>query len=225
MNMFKNGHVLDQLSPFLDGELGEEESAAVRAHLAQCGDCANELSALTELVGGLHALPASAITEERADALWRRIDAELVAHPIGESAWRRLVEGARRRWRLVGAGLALTATAAALALVLVRAHRVEVATAADETLWRDAESEFRSAEQHYRRAVEDLERLASREREGWPAERRARFDAALASLASATTSRRAAAVERDPAAEDALYRAYRDQIAFLEDTLLRRGAQ
>lgn len=49
-------HLVEKLSPYLDGELSPGEAAEVRAHLRECSDCAErlaELAAVDELAQGL----------------------------------------------------------------------------------------------------------------------------------------------------------------------------
>jgi anti-sigma factor RsiW len=55
-----NAHVLEQLSAYLDGELGREESAAVQGHLSACAACAQRLEELAALDDVARALPADA---------------------------------------------------------------------------------------------------------------------------------------------------------------------
>jgi len=45
-----NGHLNEQLSAYLDGELNELDRARAEAHLAECGECRAELEALRRVV-------------------------------------------------------------------------------------------------------------------------------------------------------------------------------
>ncbi|HYM27402.1 MAG TPA: zf-HC2 domain-containing protein, partial [Steroidobacteraceae bacterium] len=47
----------DRLSALLDGQLGAAEAAELRAHVAECVRCTEELAALRRVVGALGALP------------------------------------------------------------------------------------------------------------------------------------------------------------------------
>jgi hypothetical protein len=53
-----SAHVLERLSAYLDGELRQEEQAAVREHLGGCAECARELGELATLDDAARALPA-----------------------------------------------------------------------------------------------------------------------------------------------------------------------
>ncbi len=56
--MGDEGHCVDRLSEFLDGELAIEERRAVAEHLEQCAACRAELEVLRRVVGALGALAA-----------------------------------------------------------------------------------------------------------------------------------------------------------------------
>jgi anti-sigma factor RsiW len=75
-----------KLSPFLDGELTDEESHFVAAHLENCSSCAQEceeLERLGELLSNLEPAAAPAY-------LYRRVE-EKAGRPVSESLWPRLV--------------------------------------------------------------------------------------------------------------------------------------
>ncbi len=198
-----------RISPWLDGELDEVEARALERHLGACPGCATARRELETLVATARTLPPPAAPPPS----WARIEARL--DEPAQPAWRwptlRLVVPALAAVTLaVGGGIALR-------------HR---AAPSDDALLADAQSEFGKAEAHYRRAVNDLRVLATREGERWPEERRARFRQALAALdESVAASRRASGVHpADPEAQEQLFSAYRRQIAFLEDSLLRGAA-
>jgi len=191
------------LSPFLDGELAPARAAEVEAHLAGCARCAAAKQELARMVQAARALPSP----EPPAALWTRIDARLDE------------KRPRRRWIwLVAPSLAAGLTIAVFALL----HRN---TPSDDALLADAQSEFRQAEAHYARAADDLRRLVERERPRWPADQQRRHDEALARFDRAIAEARAQAHARvDPAAEEQLLGAWRGEIAYLEDALLRKEA-
>lgn len=61
----------DEIEVYLDGELGEMESAAFESHLVSCADCAAELAAARRVgkgLGALSLLKAPAAIEKRAFA-------------------------------------------------------------------------------------------------------------------------------------------------------------
>lgn len=89
-------HPGDLLSAYLDDELNDEERVAVAAHLQDCGDCRDELTAVQSAAVAIRSLPA--------------LDAPpgLVPAP---AAWKR-----RRRWQTLGVA---AAGAAAIATLVV----------------------------------------------------------------------------------------------------------
>ncbi|HEX2574376.1 MAG TPA: anti-sigma factor [Polyangia bacterium] len=227
-----------RLSSYVDGELPHGEAAEVAAHLDGCAACREEREGLEALIVACRSLPRAETPHP--EALWARIDAELEAAPsTGEVSWwagwrARLLGEGWRSWYwtpAVGALVAVLALAGTWGLRTPRAQVAPVPAAApapslsDDALWRDAEASFETAEMHYLRAISDLRRLASREEESWPEDRRRSFDEALAQLERATATCRAAARDRhrDPEAQAVLYRAYREQISFLQESLLRRA--
>lgn len=199
------------VSEWIDGDLDEARAAEVAAHVENCASCARAKAELLALVDAARGIGR----EETADppsALWTRISAELDSP---SSAPRRL------RWLAPSlAGLALAA-ALAFGLALRRAP-----PPSDDALLTDAQAEFRKAESHYLAAISDLRAIAARDRDGWPEARRHRYDEALAALDAAAEKCRGAARARptDPDAQDLLYGAYRRQVAFLEESLLRGAA-
>jgi len=55
-----NGHVLDRLSAYMDGELSASEGATVRDHLGDCPECSRRLDELVGLDEKVRELPAEA---------------------------------------------------------------------------------------------------------------------------------------------------------------------
>jgi hypothetical protein len=204
-----------RLSAYLDGELGEHEAAGVEEHLTDCGSCAAMERETRGAVDGLRALPGL----DAPEGMWSRIAAELDAQPEPRPSWAERF--ARWRWALGGATAA--AFAMALLVLVVRPLWRSAPGPSDESLWRDAQAEFRRAEEHYQRAIADLDQLAGRAKDGWPEERRRHFeDARVAYDREIETCRRVAYKHPDDSdAQELLYRAYREEITFLEDALLR----
>jgi hypothetical protein len=143
-------------------------------------------------------------------ALWTRIEARLDEK-----------ERPRRRFWLLAPVGAFAAAALVLALRLGRP-----VPPSDDALLADAQAEFQKAEQHYARAALDLRALSARERERWPDEKRRRFDDALVAHRDTVERSRREALARpvDPEAQERLYGAYRREIAFLQDALMRSAA-
>jgi anti-sigma factor RsiW len=192
------------ISALLDGDIVAREAARVRAHIDGCARCRASEATLTKMRGALASLPQPEGPESR-DA-WLEIARRL---PVAERPRR------WRRWVLAPA----FAVAAALALWVH--HRGSGPS--DDALIAEAEAEFRGAEQHYLRAIDKLHGVTQHARAGWAEPRRRDFDAALAALESATEQCRQVARARpaDAEAEAMLFDAYRKQIRFFEEQLLK----
>jgi anti-sigma factor RsiW len=99
----------NRLSEYLDGELGNDERAALEAHLATCGQCYATLAELREVVAHAKAL----VDREPAKDLWAGIRAGMTpAHGAGAH---RPAKPAMRRFSFSVPQL----LAACLALVLI----------------------------------------------------------------------------------------------------------
>lgn len=55
MKSREEGHVIDRIQAFLDGELGEDEAGAIDRHVASCGGCSEELERAKAVRGALSA--------------------------------------------------------------------------------------------------------------------------------------------------------------------------
>jgi uncharacterized protein YukE len=90
-------------------------------------------------------------------------------------------------------------------------------------LLHEAEVEFRGAEAQYRHALDKLVEVTAHVRAEWPEARVREYQAARLSLDEATRQCRevARAHPADPEAEELLFAAYRKQIRFYEEQLLR----
>jgi anti-sigma factor RsiW len=118
---------LEQLGPFVDGELAADEAAQMREHLRDCADCA---AAHRRLVDSSSQLKAGLMRYEAPDVLKARIRASLVETPgeVGALASRSL--GWRAGWsRTVAAAAVVAIVSSALTLVATRdrttANRLE----------------------------------------------------------------------------------------------------
>jgi len=116
-----SAHLGDALSALLDGELGDAEAVAVRAHLATCSMCETELAEIGEARSWLRDLPpveppadfvervsAGSVPERNAGPPASSQDATVT--PIGEAP------GRRRQWR---AGVAAMSACAAVTIVVL----------------------------------------------------------------------------------------------------------
>lgn len=102
----------DQLGPYLEGDLGTPDAAALEAHAARCAECGALLADLRRLSADARALPALAPSRD----LWAGIEARIDAPVLELSALGSRPSAStvtRRRWVLP--------SMAAAALVLVTA--------------------------------------------------------------------------------------------------------
>jgi hypothetical protein len=202
---------VDELvTAYVDGELDERRSSALRGHMRVCTGCAERVEdevRLREAAGSLEPLDAPA-------DLWSAIDARLAEAEIADARrsrvwlwWQRALDGARRH--RIAVGMAGAAAAAVLAVWIVRgggdgsgdmpsasgAEVAELAPALESAAPASADPcdavashdeqvlcQMHEADRRYLDAIAELDRLVSEERASWPAADAARFDAALAEL-------------------------------------------
>jgi hypothetical protein len=200
------------LSALVDGDLSARKTARVRAHVDGCPSCAAALADLDTMKRGLHALP-----ERAGEDNWSVVVNRLALEPRAALPRRWLFP-----WRFVLPSLAVLALAAGGGAWL-RWHKgrglsVDVVIA-------HAESEFHKADEHYRRAIGELRSVAEKERKEWPLPKRAEYDAAQAQLEVAVHRCHQVAEERpaDVDAEELLFAAYRKEIRFYEDQMMREA--
>ena len=98
------------LSAYFDGELTEEENAAIRAHLGECEDCRARLDEYAQLSGAMLALGDEDVPEGFTARVMDAVRAEKAAMPRMKkpSAW--------RRWMPMAACAAIVALAAAVTI-------------------------------------------------------------------------------------------------------------
>ena len=99
------------LSAYFDGELTEEESAAVRAHLSECEDCRARLDEYVQLTGEMLALGEEDVPAGFTEGVMAAVRAEKAAkkpQAKKRSAW--------RRWMPMAACAAIVALAAAVTI-------------------------------------------------------------------------------------------------------------
>jgi hypothetical protein len=199
-----------QLSALSDGELAPAEAKRVEAHVAGCVDCTKALAELETLKRGLAAMPAPEGQDN-----WSVLVNRLAAEPPP------LLPITRWRWRAWVMPSLAVAVVALTGGGWLRWHKGRGLDA--DAVIAQAETEFRAADSHYRRAVDDLRLVAERDRESWTPPKRAEYDAAQAQLEVAVARCRAVASERpaDVDAEELLFAAYRKEIRFFEDQMMR----
>lgn len=233
---------VDELATaYVDGELDERRSSAVRGHLRVCAACA----ARVEDEARLRDAAASLEPLDPPADLWSAIDARLAEAEIADGRrprlwlwWQRALDGARRyRLPLATAG---AAAAAVLAVYLVRGDGGGPERAAPHAVSEEAASvqpgggadpcaaaashdeqvlcEMHQADRRYLEAIEELTRLVAEERAAWTPEAAGRFDAALAELdrAAGDELRRLAVDQAAQASSrDPLYGIYQAKIDLL----------
>ena len=201
-----------KLSALSDGDLSARQAARVRAHVGRCADCARAFADLETMKRGLGALP-----ERAGEDQWSLLVNRLAQTPPPPRrlplVW---------SWRWAGPALALLVLAGG-GVGWRRWHHGRGLSA--DVVIAEAESEFRKADAHYRRAVEELRSVAERERDDWPLPKRAQYDAAQAQLEAAVARCRQVADDRpaDVDAEELLFAAYRKEIRFFEDQMMREA--
>jgi putative zinc finger protein len=203
----------EKLSALVDGDLSERAARRVRAHVDGCESCRRALGDLETMKRGLGALPERA-GEDNWSILVNRL-----AQPVAPAprAWLPLLS-----WRFALPAVAIVALVAGGGAWL-RWHKGRGLTA--DAVIAEAESEFHKADEHYRRAVDQLRTVAEKDRHDWPLPKRAEYDAAQAQLEVAVARCRAVAEERpaDVDAEELLFAAYRKEIRFYEDQMMREA--
>jgi len=235
---------------YVDGELDDRRSSAVRGHLRLCASCAERVedeARVRELAAGLGPL-------DPPPAMWRAIDAQLAEAEIGDShrsgLWilaQRVLDVARNNALLVG----LAGSAAAVFLLLwLPGDRGEAPQRQAAAIAR-AGGEARPAPEHevastacggarthedlllcqtheadrrYVDAIAELTRAVAEERTAWRVADAARFDAALSELDRAAEIERVRLAGQPPSAapanRDSLHDIYRAQLELLSSAVV-----
>lgn len=220
-------------SAYLDGELGDEQSSAVRGHLRQCQTCEHlfeEESAFIELASSLEPL-------EPTDHVWEQISKRIAEEEIADSdrpSWRRWLTD--RRLLLGGFGVAVCATAAVALVVsgdatssqtlasgtgedagsLTASASVDPQTVAQETT-----QALSDADRNYQETIAELREMLEEDRASWSAEVALAVDAKLAHFRRSATRERFAVGDATllVASRDPIYATYREEISFLQSAL------
>jgi hypothetical protein len=217
------------VTEYVDGDLDERRSSALRGHLRVCAACAARVEdevAVRETAGSLAPL-------EPPSDMWSAIDAKLAEAEIADARrsriwlwWQRALDGVRRHPLPVG--LCGAAACAVIAVWLVRGgeqsathphHQlaevspevkpstpsapVESGDPCDTVATHDEQTlcQMQAADRRYLDAIAELTQVIAEERAGWPAAQAARFDAAVAELdrAAGDELKRLAVVPPPPA--------------------------
>ena len=232
------------VTAYVDGDLDDQRSSAVRGHLRTCAACAERVedeARVRELASDLEPV-------EPPRDLWSAIDARLAEAEIGDSrrssaslAVRRWVESTRRYLWPIGLGAAAVAVllvlwlpgsgereavtpaesgpAGAAPAAVARTGDAPAGCAAAATHEEQVLCQMHESDGRYLAAIEDLGRAVAEERAAWTADEAARFDGALARLDRAVEIERVRLAGSvgvgGPAARDPLHAIYRKKIDLL----------
>ncbi len=217
--------VARQLSAYLDGELGDLATSALRGHLRTCDGCRALADAEAKLVESLRQLPAL----DPPPALWQAVRTQLAEQEIADASagwWARWWAGAWRGARpyLPGlGGVALVATAAALLwwpsgsrspapVATTPTSPAATAAVAVVDVAATLADEAELAEHSYQEATAELLELIDEERASWDAAYAQRHDERVAAL-KASIAALPAGAERE--------RAHRELMRTLQTALTR----
>lgn len=142
-------HLTDtQINDFVDDALNAAELDAVKAHVATCGDCQAEVSALRAMLHKIGTLPQS-IEPERdlRPQVWAQTDRKTLWH------W---------RYPLAAAAIVLIAASSLFTLMLSRDNDTEAPTAQTTA---PSTVDLVSIERQYAPEVEELQRALANNRE------------------------------------------------------------
>jgi hypothetical protein len=228
-------HVVEHLSAYLDGDLGEQPAARVRAHLSGCAACAQAAAEMNALIDVARSLERP----EPPPTLWPAIEGALARHERGPFGWRvfafGLAAGAAVALAVVWVGRAHVAPPSGPSLVRLEspptaATATAAATAtttagAGDPLLAEAEGEFQRAAAAYERSIDKLRTLLAREQTLWSVDERVRYADRLSRLDEAISRSRETARQRpgDTAGNEILFAAYQKKIEFLA-AAVHRGA-
>jgi len=107
----RNGNLcewaLERMDAYLDGDLGEEETSAMRLHVEACAGCRGELGLAEATKAALHSLPERHCPDAVTGAVMERIAAETPAGPSAPRWWEALLRWKPLRPATVAAALVL----------------------------------------------------------------------------------------------------------------------
>ncbi len=72
--------ILDNLSPYLDGEASEALCAEIERHLAACTDCRVVVDTLNKTIALYHTLPQTELPDSLRKRLYKTLDLEQFLH-------------------------------------------------------------------------------------------------------------------------------------------------
>ena len=222
----------DVLVDLVDGRLDSAEQRDIERHLEACADC-------KALVTDLRSIRAAAFMLDRREppaALWTKLQEAVKAEPRPRA--RVLMMPTRNNWGVwLGAAAALIlATVIGLLPLLNRnaatANPEPAAAAIDEPTVDSVAAEFAKAEEHYQKAIDDLQTIANKDTGELDPQVAAVLQKNLTVIDQAISESRAA-LKTQPSntnAQDGLFDALRTKVALLQQTVelineMRKGNQ
>src|SRR5687768_2028700 len=220
----------DVLVDLVDGRLDPAEQRQIERHLEACAGC-------RALVTDLRSIRASAFMLDRrepAAALWTKLQAAVAAEP--KPGARILMMPSRGNWAVwlgAAASAILVAVIGLLPLLNPNAGAaVSEPEAAGEVTVDSVAAEFAAAEEHYQKAINDLQTIASKDTGELDSQVAAVLQKNLTVIDQAITESRAA-LQTQPSstnAQDGLFDALRTKVALLQQTVelineMRKGNQ
>lgn len=228
-------------SAYVDGELDDGRSSALRGHLRQCDGCRELVEDEVRMLEVAEELEPV----EPSPALWAAIGERLAEAEVGDARRSRLWlwwQGARIY--TLPAAVAVVALIAAGTFYMRDGEPEQVAGGSGQAPGPVAEApaapappaidfetarsaEIERADRRYLEAIDDLRELSERERQRWTAEQQAAFDARLAEFETAVRAQRqdsrdvrTGLVAGGAPGRDQLYAVYQDQIDYMQRAVL-----
>ena len=229
----------DVLVDLVDGRLDPAEQRQIERHLEACAEC-------RALVTDLRSIRASAFMLDRrepAAALWAKLQAAVAAEPkpsarllqMPRAIRRSLGEGGWPVWLGAAAALILATVIGLLPLLNRNAASDGDQPAAEvqpEVTVESVAEEFAKAEEHYQKAIDDLQTIANKDTGELDPQVAAVLQKNLTVIDQAISESRAALKTQPTStnAQDGLFDALRTKVALLQQTVelineMRKGNQ
>jgi anti-sigma factor RsiW len=219
----------DVLVDLVDGRLDSGEQRQIERHLEACAHC-------RALVTDLRSIRAAAFMLDRrepAAALWLKVQNAVRAEPSPSAGWRS--RGSWPVWLGAAAALILATVIGLLPLMNRNATSTQdppAAAASEEPTVDSVAAEFAKAEEHYQKAIDDLQTIANKDTGELDPQVAAVLQKNLSVIDQAITESRAA-LKTQPSstnAQEGLFDALRTKVALLQQTVelineMRKGNQ
>lgn len=222
-------------SSYLDGDLSDDQSSAVRGHLRQCSGCEElfeQESALLELAANLEPL-------DPPDRVWEGISRKIAEAEVADSeasvSWRWLKD---RNWAYPAVGLVAVAAAAVLFLAKTQSNSEPTsesstpvavssmeprvfAPSAPQTVAQVRGDAIADADRDYQQTIAELREMLEEDRPSWTEAEALAMDAKLDGFRKAAIAERFAIADAPTvvASRDPIYATYRAEISFLQSAL------